>query len=432
MPLLSQKQTESIRDSDARINIWEGSVRSGKTFGSILRFCQALAEAAPGHAMIIGVNRDAIQRNVLLELCSLLHVPAPTPKSTQMSLFGRTIFFVGANDERAQRKIQGSTLALAYVDEITNIPRGFWQMLLSRLSVAGAQLFGTTNPDSPFHWLKEEYLNRTDLDLKVWKFRLEDNPSLSAQYVESLKKEYSGLWYRRYIDGDWVLAEGTVYDCFDEKLHVIDCPPSHGKCYIVGVDYGTTNPTAFSLIGVNTSVHPNFWLEREHYFDSKEHGRQKTDAEHAEDLAAFIAERNVQAIYMDPSAASFKLECQRQGITQIMDADNDVISGIRFVSQLISDGSFKVCRSCSNTIREFGSYVWDSKASERGLDKPVKAFDHGMDALRYALYTHLGLGGDLITPEELNRIYAKARGLSDGMPAFFQQTNSHSHSYARF
>jgi PBSX family phage terminase large subunit len=370
--------------------------------------------------MIIGVNRDAIQRNIILEMCALLHVPAPTPKTTQLNILGRTIFFVGANDERAQKRIQGSTLALAYVDEITNIPQGFWQMLLSRLSVPGAQLFGTTNPDSPFHWLKENYLNRDDLDLKSWQFRLEDNPSLEEHYVESLKKEYSGLWYKRYIEGQWVLAEGCVYDGFDEKYHVIEAPPSQAKYFIVGVDYGTTNPTVFNLIGINTSVYPNYWLEVEHFYDSKKAGRQKTDTEHAEDLKRFIADRNVQTIYMDPSAASFKLECMRQGINQIHDAENSVIDGIRFTAQLIANGDFKVCRGCSNTIREFGSYVWDSKWSEKGEDKPIKAFDHSLDAIRYALFTHLGLGGRLVAPEELNEIYAKARGLDNGMPAFFQ------------
>jgi PBSX family phage terminase large subunit len=337
-----------------------------------------------------------------------------------MNILGRTLFFVGANDERAQKRIQGSTLAGAYVDEITNIPQGFWQMLLSRLSVPGAQLFGTTNPDSPFHWLKENYLNRDDLDLKVFSFRLEDNPSLEPHYVESLKKEYSGLWYKRYIEGQWVLAEGCVYDFFDESIHIIDAPPAQAKYYIVGVDYGTTNPTVFTLMGINTSVYPNYWVEREHYYCSKKEGRQKTDTEHAEDLKRFIADRNIQTIYIDPSAASFKLECMRQGITQIHDAENDVIDGIRFVSQLISNGDLKICRGCPQIIREFGSYCWDTKWSEKGEDKPIKAFDHCLDSLRYCCFSHLGLGGRLVTPEELNTIYAKARGLGDGMPAFFQ------------
>lgn len=427
MPLLSEKQLESFRDSHARINIWEGSVRSGKTFGSILRLCEEIGKGPPGNGMIVGVNREAIQRNVIIDMCSLLHLPIPTPKTTQINVLGRTIFLVGANDERAQKRIQGSTLALAYVDEITNIPQGFFQMLLSRLSVRGAKLFGTTNPDSPFHWLKENFLNRPELDIKTWQFRLEDNPSLDKNYVESLKKEYSGLWYKRYIDGQWVLAEGCVYDFFDEEIHVIPAPPAAAKYYIVGVDYGTTNPTVYTMVAVNTSVFPHYWLEKEHYYCSKKEGRQKTDTEHAEDLARFIDQYNVKNIYIDPSAASFKLECMRQGINQVQDANNDVLDGIRFVSQLLANGDFKICIGCKNTIREMGSYVWDTKASTRGEDKPVKQSDHALDAVRYCLVTHLGLGGKLITPEELNAIYAKARGGNDGMPAFYQD-----HSQQRF
>ncbi len=262
-PPLSDKQIKSFAESTARINLWEGAVRSGKTFSSILRLIQALRDGPPGDAMIIGVSRESVQRNVLTDLCSLMGVKMPTPKATQMSLFGRLIYLVGANDERAQRKIQGSTLALAYVDEVTLIPQGFFKMLLSRLSVPGAQLFGTTNPDSPFHWLKTDFISNPDIHKNVYSFRLEDNPSLTQDYVDSLKSEYSGLWYQRYIEGKWVLADGTVFDFFDEEAHVIATPPGPAKYYIVGVDYGTTNPCVFTLIGYNPSLYPNIWAERE-------------------------------------------------------------------------------------------------------------------------------------------------------------------------
>ena len=382
---LSPKQTESYREADARLNFWEGAVRSGKSFISLIRFVKALADGPPGHAMVVGVSRDSIQRNVIGELCALVGAPVPTPKTTQLSLFNRTIFLVGANDERAQRRIQGSTLALAYVDELTLIPQGFFRMLLSRISVAGAQLFGTTNPDSPFHWFKTDYLSKTDLDMKVFKFRLEDNPSLTKAYVDNLKKEYSGLWYKRYIDGEWVLAEGTVYDFFDEEEHVIDMPPGPAEYYVVGIDYGTANPTTFNLIGYNRKLWPNIWLEREYYYDSRKNNRQKTDTEYVEDLKKFIEGKIVRCIYVDPSAASFKLEMQRQGIGGVIDADNDVINGIRFKSKLISNGTYKICRNCANAIREFQTYRWDEKISAKGEDKPIKEHDHSIFAESLAI-----------------------------------------------
>ena len=420
---LSQKQIESYVDSNARLNFWEGAVRSGKTFISIVRFMKALKNGPPGHAMIVGVSRDAIQRNILSELCSLIGAPVPTPKAMQLNLFGRTIFIVGANDERAQKRIQGSTLAIAYVDELTNIPMGFFRMLLSRLSVTGAQLFGTTNPDSPFHWLKTDFLAKTDLDMKVFKFKLDDNPSLSQAYINNLKKEYSGLWYKRYIDGEWVLAEGTVYDQFDEDDHILDMPPGLAEYYTIGIDYGTSNPTAFSLIGYSKKCYPNVWMEREYYYDSRAMNRQKTDTETCDDLIAFIGDKVVRCIYVDPSAASFKVEMQRRGVQGVMDANNDVINGIRYVGNLLTNGTFKVLRCCSNMIREFQTYRWDEKASLKGEDKPIKEFDHIADSLRYVLFTHFPgvLTGDQ-TDVDMDKIYADVMGFQSELPDFFQDT----------
>jgi len=418
---LSEKQVRSYNESTKRINIWEGSVRSGKSFISILRFIKELKDGPPGHAMVIGPTRDSIQRNFLAEFCSLLALPIPTPKSTQMCIFDRTIHLVGASDERSQRRIQGSTLAMAYVDELTLIPQGFFKMLLSRLSVPGARLLGTTNPDSPFHWLKTEFLSNDTLDLASWKFRIEDNPSLDEQYITSLKNEYQGLWYKRYIEGDWVLAEGTVFEFFDEEKHTIDYPTKRGEYYIVGVDYGTTNPTAFVMIGYNRTHFPNIWCEKEYYYDSKVHKRQKTDTEFAEDLKEFIKDYNVRSIYIDPSAASFRLELSRNGIDLVEEADNDVMNGIRFHSQLLANGTYKVSQNCRNTIREYATYVWDIKASERGEDKPVKANDHAMDATRYALFSHFGQDIDgTLKPEDIDKMFYSSQGYQN-IPSVFQQ-----------
>ena len=413
---LSEQQIRSIKGSNARLNIWEGSVRSGKTFSSILRFAIALREGPPGHAMIVGPTRDSIQRNVISEMCDLLSIPPPTPKSATMSLFGRTIHLVGASDERAQRRIQGSTLALAYTDEITLLPQNFFRMLLSRLSVTGAQLFGTTNPDSPFHWLKTDFLDKPGLEISRFKFTLDDNPSLSQTYVDALKREYQGLWYQRYIEGHWVLADGTVYDFFDEQKHLIEIPP-RPLSYIVGVDYGTVNPTVFLLVGINPQTWPNVWVEREYYYDSRKEMRQKTDSEYAEDMIEFIKGKNVAAIYIDPSAASFRAELAKQGVDLVSDANNDVLNGIRHVSKMLSNGTCKVVASCKNLIREFGTYVWDSKAVSRGDDKPLKDHDHALDALRYALHTHFGDDyGTSTSADELDNLYHSTMYPQDHLP----------------
>jgi PBSX family phage terminase large subunit len=411
---MSQKQKQSLRESNARLNIWIGAVRSGKTYASIWRFIKYIQKGPPGDLMIVGKSIDTIRRNIISELMDFLGVDVRYYAGNRIiNLWERKIYVVGANDERAVQKIQGSTLAGAYIDEVSLIPESFWSMLLSRLSIPGAQLFATTNPDSPFHWLKTKVLDDINLDLKSWHFKLEDNPSLDDSYKDNLKREYKGLWYQRYIEGLWVLAEGTIYDFFDPKLHVMQFIPTNtAKFYIVGVDYGTTNPCAFTLIGYNPDHYPNMWVEKEYYWDSVKENRQKTDTEYAEDLVKFISNipSALKDIYLDPSAASFKVELQRHGVRNIVDANNDVLDGIRFVSGLLSNGSLQVHISCKNLINEFGSYVWDHKSRDLGIDKPMKRSDHVLDSVRYGLFTHFGknLGSEnRMTPDTLREMKRK-------------------------
>jgi len=389
---LSDKQKLTLEESTARINIWEGAVRSGKSFASILRFLKYIQEAPPGNLIAVGKTASTIKNNIVDPILELIGADGKYyVGKRELKLWGRQINLIGASDERAEGIIRGSTYSGAYVDEITLIPQSFWTMLLSRLSKADAKLFGTTNPDTPFHWFKVNYLDRQEeLDLNHWKFQLEDNPSLSEAFKDSLKKEYQGLWYRRYINGEWCLAEGAVYDFFDEELHCINFNTNIATYYIVGVDYGTTNPTAFTLTGYNPTVYPNMWVEKEYYYDSLKHFRQKTDSEFANDLKEFIKDHPVKNIYIDPAAESFKVECRRSGIPNIVDAKNDVIDGIRFVSSLLTNGTLKICKSCQNLRKEFQSYSWDHKARDLGVDKPAKTNDHALDSLRYQLFTHFG------------------------------------------
>ena len=354
--------------------------------------------APQGNLVIIGRTNDTIKRNIIDELYNFPQLKAYYyPGKRELHMEGRLIYCIGANDERSESKIRGPTFSGAYVDEATLIPESFFKMLTSRLSRDGSQLLATTNPDSPFHWLKRDYIDRADeLSIKVFNFVMQDNPSLSSQYIDDLKKEYRGLWYRRFINGEWCLAEGSVYDFFDESIHVIDTPPTYGKYYIVGVDYGTTNPCAFILLGFNDDVPHKIWVEKEYYFDSRKEGFQKTDAEYANDFLDFISDYPVKVVYIDPSAASFKLELRRKRPSLVIkDANNDVGNGIRVVSMRLATGDLKVLRGCRNLIKEFQSYVWDAKKCQRGVDEPMKANDHGLDALRYGVFTHWGERRDL-------------------------------------
>lgn len=396
--ITSPKQNLSYLEATHRFNIWVGAVRSGKTFASIRKFIDRLKNGVPGDAMIIGVNRGTIQRNIVSPLFKMLGFPVPSPMSPKTTLFGRDVYFVGAPDISAVTTIQGSTLAYAYVDEAACIPEAFWKMLESRLSIKGAQLFATCNPEGPSHWLKKDYIDRTDLhDIATWQFNLDDNPSLDETYKNALKSSYKGLWYNRYILGQWALASGAIYDTYDhnnEYEHPLP-PPNY---YIVGIDYGTTNATAAVLCGVTPKVWPQLRIEREYYYDSVKAGRAKTDAELVRDIIDFIGPTNVSAIYIDPAAASFKLAL-RQADLPVIDGNNDVLLGIKIVGKFISGKNLVIHKSCQVLRDQIQSYAWDPKAADRGEDKPIKKNDHIVDGLRYCIATAFKTG-ELDSPDE--------------------------------
>ena len=387
---LSLKQQEAFLDSTARINILEGPVRSGKSFVSLLRWVDFCANGPQGPLFLCGRTDKTIKRNIIDPLRDLVGEAVVYRQGRgEVLLYNRLMHVVGANDDRAEGKLRGSEGAGFLVDEATLIPENFFKMILSRMSIEGAKVFCSTNADSPYHWLKRDFIDRKDeLDLKVFSFNIRDNPSLTEKFIEDISKEYQGLWYKRFIEGKWVLAEGAVYDFFDESIHVIPYATSTADYYICGIDYGTTNPTVFVLVGYNPNAYPNMWLEKEYYYDSKATMRQKSDYEYVKDYIEFIDGFNVKATYIDPSAASLRQEMLRNNIKRLVDANNDVLPGIRFQAQLLAGGTFKICAGCHECIKEYSNYMWDSKASERGLDLPIKKFDHGEDATRYALFSH--------------------------------------------
>lgn len=390
-PDFSPKQLDAYLNSNQRINMWEGSVRSGKSFSALWRFIKEIRQGPEGEYIICGKSERTVLHNIIQPLQHMTHGIIRYNRGLgEFKLFDKKVYVVGANDERAEGKIRGSTFSGALVDEISIIPESFFRMLLSRLSVPSAKLFGTTNPDSPYHWLKTDFIDNVEIANKsIFKFKLEDNPSLTQSFINDLKKEYKGLWYKRFIEGNWVLAEGAIYDFFDQTMHTVDRSPSYAKYWVLGVDYGTTNAFAAVLIGFNDDVHPSIWVEKEYYWNSKLMGYQKSDLEYANDIQREFGGYPLKLIYLDPSAASFEVELKRHR-KPVKQANNEVLDGIRFTASLFTGGDLVINKACTNLIKEIESYVWDEKSVKMGVDKPVKQRDHALDAMRYALYTHWG------------------------------------------
>lgn len=394
---LSRKQRDTVGWATARINLWEGSIRSGKTIGSLVAWLafvhRVMSERVSGELAIIGKTRESVGRNVLAPLTdpniygqAARHIRY-TAGAPTCSIFGRTIHVLGANDAKAEPKVRGMTLAGCYVDEATVIPEAFFRQLLGRMSAPGARMFATTNPDNPAHWLRQSFILRErDLDMRVFHFTLDDNPGLAPAYVAAIKAEYTGLWYRRFVLGEWVQAEGAVYDAWDEDRHLIrgPLPPTH-RLIACGVDYGTRNP--FAALVLVLDDHGRLVLTREYRHDPRHSQRSMTDADYSTALRDFLGDPRPEWIAVDPSAASFKLQLFRDGIPGVMDADNAVVDGIRTVASLLATDRLLVHESCHGLLSEIPGYSWDDEAAAKGEDKPVKVADHSVDAMRYAIAT---------------------------------------------
>jgi len=394
--MIGEKAAEFISSDPARINILHGSVRSGKTTNLLLLAPKRILYDAPkkGEIIITGRTAETAYRNVIKPLQEMFGTSRVNySRGTHEGQFGsRTYFVFGANDEKASDKIQGMTGAYWMADEASLYPESFVKMGLSRLSLEGSLTDWTMNPQSPYHYIKTDFIDRaSELNARVWHFILDDNPNLPASYVENLKKEYriGSLYYKRYVSGLWVMAEGAIYDFFDEQLHTTDTVPI-ADWKFAACDYGTSNATAAGLFGVCDNPRmgqPRVWLEREYYHSGRETGATKTDAQYASEIKAWLEGENIREFVLDPSAASFKAALHEVSVPT-RDADNDVLNGIRTTSSMMFAGQFIIHSSCKQTIRGISGYMWDSKAQARGEDKPLKVNDHTCDMVRYGLYTN--------------------------------------------
>lgn len=377
------KQRDFCLHSDARVNLSHGAVRSSKTIGANVRWLRYILEVPPGYNLLMtGKTLTSLERNVLLPISSLV---GPDNFEYRRSLkvctvYGRRIMCEGANDESAYTKIAGLTLGGALVDEGSLGPESFWNMLISRLSEPGAQLFCTSNPGNPGHYLKKKWLDReADLDLKSWHFTLEDNPWLDPAYVSELKRQFGppgSLFYQRYILGLWVAGEGSIYRNFNKDLHIVPrFPDGRISEMRVAVDPGATHPTAFLKA---------FRIGDQWFIAGEYRKSDKSPAEVSKDLKNFLAGMYPTSIDVDPSAKAHRLQFIGDGLEAIQKADNDVLAGIQKTISAFDLGWLQlVGPACPMLQEELEGYRWDPKATERGEDAPIKESDDLVDCLRY-------------------------------------------------
>jgi PBSX family phage terminase large subunit len=398
--LLSPKQLEFVIGAMRKWNIAHGSVRSGKTVGTLFRFMHAVDQCPDSDIWMVGHSSDTIYQNAIRLLFESPEFAIYKPFCTwasgkrQLKYKDKTIGTLGAKDEGAIGSFQGKTFSLCYCDEMTLYPESIIDMIDTRLSKPHSMGFASMNPSHPAHKIKKWIDNAESGDKNYFSlhFTLDDNPYVDESYKQRIRDSLSGLFYKRNYLGLWCLAEGAIFDFFDRKMHVLSKAPTAAEYWIASIDYGSVNPFCCLLIGISTGRYTQtgkrLWVEKEYYYDPKVIGRQKTNSEFATDVQEFLEPYAVKNIYIDPSAAAMKLELQRKGM-HVVEADNDVENGIQTMTAEMKKGNLYVLEECKNTIREIESYVWDNKAAERGFDAPMKKNDHSIDALRYAIQTHI-------------------------------------------
>ena len=383
-------QQAKFKDHDAII--CDGSIRSGKTLTMSVGFILwAMCSFNNQKFAICGKTIESLRRNVIINLRDWVPYDLSiTERRAENKLIisdgtGRenTFFLFGGRDESSYTLIQGMTLAGVLMDEVALMPRSFVEQALARCSVAGSKFWFNCNPEGPEHWFYKEWVckckERNALHLH---FTMADNLSLPPEIRDRYESMYSGVFYRRYILGEWCIAEGLIYSFFDPAVHTTDEIPTGGRYYI-SCDYGTLNPFSAGLWCVTDKKAIRI---REYYYSGREKQSSKTDEEYYTELEKLAGELPIESVIVDPSAASFIETIRRHGRFSVRKAKNDVLDGIVTTSRYIKSGQIQICSCCKDAIREFGLYRWDDKATE---DKPIKENDHAMDDIRYFSQTVL-------------------------------------------
>lgn len=364
--------------------ICDGAVRSGKTSIMMVAFIDwAMREFSGQRFGICGKTVDSATKNIIVPYISMSYAKERytirwrrSDKLLEVKHGSVVNWFevFGGKDESSFMLIQGRTLAGVLLDEVALMPESFVNQALARCSVDGARMWFSCNPDNPNHWFYVNWIKRcSERNALYLHFTMPDNPSLSEKTLARYEAMYTGVFYRRYIMGEWCLAEGLVYD-FSEA-NITDEVPEFADYYI-SIDYGTLNPFSCGLWAVNGNKAVRI---KEYYYDGRAECRQQTDEEYCDAVEHLTDGYEIKRAVIDPSAASFITALKRRGF-RVQQADNAVLDGIRRTAVYLKNGNIKIHRCCTDAIREFGLYRWDDKKTE---DAVVKDNDHAMDDIRY-------------------------------------------------
>ena len=392
--LYTPKQIEilkRVKEKDFFILGLHGAKRTGKTvinndiFLRELRRVRKIADRLnikePMY-ILAGVSSKTIQNNVLQELYNRYELEIKFDKHNSFTLFGVKVVQAFTGTIAGLGGIRGMTAFGAYINEASLANETVFKEIISRCSGDGARIVFDTNPDNPEHWLKKDYIDSKSENIISVHFRLDDNTFLSERYIRNIKESTpSGMFYDRDIEGLWVTGEGVVYSDFDGNKHFInDVSEIDFETYIAGVDWGYSHYGSIVVFGIDKD---NKWYLIE------EHATQFKEIDYWVTIALGVKERYGNINFYCDSARPEHVERFRRERIRAINADKSILSGIEEVARLIKLNRFFVLSSKVKQFKkEIYNYIWDEKTGN-----PVKENDDVMDAMRYAVYSHMRLKG---------------------------------------
>jgi len=388
-PLGGNARLMSCQDREI---LFDGPAGTGKT-RAVCEKANAVAWQVPG-ARILFLRRFrasltesvlvTFERDVVPHDWPVLRGPHRRMRSSYDYPNGSTIVLGGLADVGAIDKIKSTEYDLICLFEATEpgIRLEDWDVALSRLRnhvLPYQQAIADCNPSFPAHWLKQ----RAD-EGKMTRIQTKhaDNPTVTPEYLETLRS-LSGHRYDRLFRGVWAAAEGLVYDNWDESVNVVAFPEDHPwKRWILSVDAGYTNPCSMGLWAVDG--------------DGRMHRKQEwvrtqqREAQVVERAAHYATHYDLEAVVVDPEAATLIAAMEEAGLPVQQAHNRDVYGGLQLVIGRIPpalDGfpRLTIDPSCTNSINEVLGYQWKKNRDGSQRDEPEKKNDHSMDDWRYAV-----------------------------------------------
>lgn len=397
-------RSSPVRDYNGIIA--DGAIRSGKSVAMSLSFVVwAMSEFESCNFAMCGKTIGSFRRNVLFWLKLMLRsrgYSVSEQRTENLVIVRRgsveNYFYVfGGKDERSQDLIQGITLAGVFFDEVALMPESFVNQATGRCSVDGSKFWFNCNPGSPAHWFKTGWIDkRQDKRLLYLHFTMDDNLSLTEAVKERYRGMYTGVFFKRYILGEWKSADGVIYRQFadDPERFILDEVPADIIIGTMGLDFGGNGSAhAGCLVGITRGYRSIVILD-EYYRKEVIDPGTLTD-----DVCGFVQRSQAQvratSIWCD-SAETVLIKGIRTEVfarhipVEVRNArKGEIIDRIRLCDMLMSQGRFFILRRCRHTIAALSEAVWDSKSPtrDRRLDDGSTNID-SLDALEYALEPH--------------------------------------------